>query len=385
MKILISTDAYAAITNGVVTSVKNLRQELLKLGHDVKILTLSPSTESFIDRDENIIYLGSFDISILYPDARFTLAWKSPLIDEILEWNPDIIHSQSEFTTFHIARIIKKKLHIPHVHTYHTLYEDYTHYFSKSETIGKMLVEKFTKTISDKTTAFIVPTIKTKNIIEDYGLTKPIHIVPTGLEEEKFETIYSKEEIQKLKEDLGIPQKNKVLLFVGRVGKEKNISEILEYLNKVQRSDISFVIVGEGPERRDLEEYTKSIGMDYVIFTGLVQNEMINIYYQMADLFVSASTSETQGLTYVEALFNGLPVLCRDDICLRDPIVQNETGYRYNNYEEFKEQLTKFLDNSNILEEMSEKCRAHAIKNCSAKAFANNILDVYKEYVKGVN
>ncbi|WP_300410347.1 glycosyltransferase [Lagierella sp.] len=384
MKILISTDAYAAITNGVVTSVKNLRQELLKLGHDVKILTLSPSTESYIDREENIIYLGSFDISILYPDARFTLAWKSPLIDEILEWHPDIIHSQSEFTTFHIARIIKKKLHIPHVHTYHTLYEDYTHYFSKSETIGKMLVEKFTKTISDKTTAFIVPTIKTKNIIQDYGLTKPIHIVPTGLEEEKFEKVYTSEETDALREKIGIPIENKVLLFVGRVGKEKNIGEILEYLNRIKRKDISFVIVGDGPEKRELEEYTKSSGMDYVIFTGLVDNEKINIYYQMADLFVSASTSETQGLTYVEALFNGLPVLCRDDICLKEPILQCKTGFRYRKFEEFKEQLNEFLDNKDILEEMSKNCREHAIKTCSAKAFANNILDVYKKYVKGV-
>lgn len=381
MKILLSTDAYACITNGVVTSVKNLRKELIELGHDVRVLTLSPTNTSYIDEKEKIFYLGSFDLSKIYPNARFTPYLKSPIISEIINWKPDIIHSQSEFTTFYISTLIKNKLFIPQVHTCHTLYEDLTHYFSKHEFIGKKFAINFTKNISKKTTSFIVPSIKTKNKIIKYGIKKPIHIVASGLDAKNFDKNYSTEDIRKLKRSLFIDEEKKVLLFVGRLGKEKNTLELLQFLNKINNHKYYFIIAGDGPEKNKLEEFSKNSRMDYVRFPGFIPNEKINIYYQMADIFLSASTSETQGLTYVEALFNGLPILCRDDTCLRGPVVQHKTGYRYSSFDEFKNKLNNMLDNDNNMERMSKICKIHAKENYSSTAFANNILDVYKEYV----
>ena len=148
MKILISTDAYTPMVNGVVTSVKNLKNELTKLGHEVKVLALSQTRHSY--RDEDATYIGSIDFSKIYPAARVSLKYSHNLINDLLDWKPDIIHTQSEFTTFYISRKIANKLEIPIVHTYHTLYEEYTHYFSPSKTAGKFIVRKLTRNIYKK-------------------------------------------------------------------------------------------------------------------------------------------------------------------------------------------------------------------------------------------
>ena len=127
MKILITTDWYRPVINGVVTSVLNLTEQLEKRGYEVKVLTLSRNCHSY--KEENVIYAGSVGMGKIYPQARV----KIPVVareymEELLAWNPDLIHSQCEFSTFFLAKRIAGELDIPIIHTYHTVYEDYTHY-----------------------------------------------------------------------------------------------------------------------------------------------------------------------------------------------------------------------------------------------------------------
>lgn len=382
MKILITTDAYSAIINGVTTSIKNLRKELISMGHDVKILTLSNNKHSYTDFDDNVIYLGSYDISKIYPDARVSKSYSNTSIQSILEWKPDIIHSQSEFTTFYISKKISKKLDIPIVHTYHTLYEEYTHYFSPSEKVGKIIAKRFTKFISKKSDCIIVPTSKTEAVLNRYGINDNLYIVPTGLSMEKFKIKYSKEELNILKGDLNVPTDKKILISVGRVGKEKNIEELIEYISRVKLENIHFVIVGDGPNRTNLENLVDKYNIrNIVTFTGLIPNDQLNIYYQMADIFLSASTSETQGLTYVESLANNTPIICRHDTCLKQTVVNGYNGFRYNSYEEFYDKLKLLLEDNDLYEEFSKNSKILAEEKFSSKTFANRILDIYNNYI----
>ncbi|QQK07286.1 glycosyltransferase [Miniphocaeibacter halophilus] len=383
MKILLATDAYSVIVNGVITSIKNLRRELISMGHDVKILTLSSNRHSYIDYDSNVVYLGSYDISKIYPDARFSLSYTNPLIDSILTWKPDIIHTQSEFTTFSIARKIANKLDIPIIHTYHTLYEEYTHYFSPSERIGKYLAKKFTKRIYHKSTCMVVPTLKTYKVLKKYGIDENIYIVPTGLSMDKFSIKYPKEELELLKEELNLPLKSKILISVGRIGKEKNIEELINYLTKMKFKNIHLLIVGDGPYKNTLANLIKDYNLNNKItFTGLIPNDELNIYYQMADLFVSASTSETQGLTYIESLANGTPILCRDDECLEQTVINNYNGFRYNSFDEFSEKLKLILNNNGLYKNFVENAVISVNENFSSTTFANKILEIYEKYIK---
>ncbi|HVI42156.1 MAG TPA: glycosyltransferase, partial [Anaerovoracaceae bacterium] len=171
MKVLITTDAFSPTISGVVTSVVNLNNELIKMGHDVRILTLSHNNYS--GKKDNVYYIKSFGVNV-YPNVRATVSFNDKCFNEILEWSPDIVHSQCEFFTFIYAKRISKKLNIPIVHTYHTMYEHYTEYIIKNQAIGKRLVSAFSKGIIKNVETVIAPTEKVRESLMKYGVEKDI-------------------------------------------------------------------------------------------------------------------------------------------------------------------------------------------------------------------
>ncbi|ONI45834.1 hypothetical protein AN641_03035 [Candidatus Epulonipiscioides gigas] len=382
MKILIATDTYKPSINGVVTSVINLEKGLKNLGHEVKIVTLSQTLYSYARGD--IYYIGSIDIGKIYPDVRMKSAVARKEINKLMNWHPDIIHTQSEFSTFRIAKKISKKLHIPIVHTYHTKYEDYTHYLTNNINIGKKIATFITFHISENIKALIAPTFKIYTMLKEYGVDCPIEIIPTGISIKKYKKIIPLSEIKEIKKNLQIPDNNLILVSISRIGKEKNIAELIYYMKKLEYDNISFVIVGDGPERHNLANLVDSLNLeDKIKFTGMVSPTQIPIYYQLADLFVSASTSETQGLTYIEALASGTPILCKEDECLNNLMIEGLTGYSFKNEKEFNIKLEQFIDNNNK-EEMSKATKKIA-DNYNIDTFVKNVEQFYYSYIKKSN
>ncbi len=383
MKILITTEWYMPVINGVVTSVMNLQRELENLGHEVKILTLSHTTESYTEG--NVTYIGSLNVGIVYPQARVAVNLRSVEIDRLIEWQPQVIHSQCEFSTFLIAQRIARELNVPIVHTYHTVYEDYTHYFSPVKKWGKAAVSTFTRKVLSHTRCVIVPTEKVKQILLRYGVREEIRVIPTGIDMNRYSKILSEEERVNLRLNLGIPVQAGVAVFVGRLAREKNLEEIISMVSMAKPENFRLLIVGDGPHRQALEEYVDSCGIrDQVIFTGMVSPEEIYKYYQVGDVFVSASTSETQGLTYVEALANGLPALCRKDECLDGVVRNNINGWQYEDYIDFAEKLQIVLapENNGLRRNLSENAREGVYKRYSAQQFAQNVEQVYENTVR---
>ena len=335
MKILITTDLYSTSTNGVVTSVKNLFEELCEKGHDVRILTLSENRHSH--RDGAVYYIRSMPLGI-YPNVRMPLSYRHRLIKELVEWKPDVIHSQCEFFSFQYARRISKLTDAPIVHTYHTLYEQYVRYLIPSRRVGRCVVRVVSRRRLKRCRCVIAPTGKVENALRGYGLKNDICIVPSGISLDQHKRRISAEERSEKRRILGIEEHHTVLINLGRLGTEKNIEELLDFYSKAVKvnNDLRFLIVGDGPARAKLQELCRELGIDkYVIFTGMVMPSEVQEYYQLGDIFVSASTSETQGLTYVEAAANGLPLLCREDLCLCDVLKQGENGYAYHDVGEF--------------------------------------------------
>lgn len=379
MKVLITTDCYKPTINGVVTSIENLKEGLEVLGDEVRILSLSNTKKTY--SKEGIYYIGSIDISKIYPGVRLRTKRGNKEIKEIMDWEPDIIHTQSEFSTFPLAKKIGEKLSIPLVHTYHTVYEDYTHYFSPSETLGRKAVSRFTNMVGKKVGTMIAPTHKTERILEGYALTCPVEVIPSGITLNKFNQVLSKEELQNLKEKYDIPKNNRLLVSVSRVSKEKNINELISYMNKTNYNDLTLLVVGDGPERKHLEESVRELQVeDKVRFTGMVDPKEIYKYYQMADIFVSASTSETQGLTYIEALASGIPILCRLDDCLEGVLEENKNGYSFENQDEFLECLDRMLE-MNQYKRLQNNAR-ESVWKFSKESFSNRVHSLYKEMIQ---
>jgi len=345
-KILITTDLYTVSTNGVVTSVQNLFDELTAKGHDVRILTISDTCHSH--KDGAVYYIRSVPLKAVYPDLRMPTSFRHKLIQEIIDWKPDVVHSQCEFFSYQFASRIAKITGAPLVHTYHTLYEQYlTSYIIPSKRLGDYLAKVLSRQRLKRVTTLIAPTQKVENTLQGYGMRSPISVVPSGISLEQHHQRLSSEQRQEKRRALGIADDDQVLLNLGRLGGEKNLGELLELFAEArkQNDNLKFLIVGDGPAKEDLEKQAKALGIaDYVIFTGMVPPSEVQNYYQLGDVFVSASTSETQGLTYIEAAANGLPLLCRQDDCLADVLQEGENGYEYTSAEEFLNAIDTVMD-----------------------------------------
>ena len=378
MKILITTDLYAVSTNGVVTSIRNLMDELTKKGHQVRVLTVSEKLKSH--KEDNIYYIKSLPLGIVYPDVRMPVSYRHRYLRELVDWKPDIIHSQCEYFSYQFAGYISRKTGAPIVHTYHTLYEQYVTYIFPSQRIGSFFVGILSRLRLRKAEAIVAPTAKVETVLKKYGLHNPIHVVPSGIALAQHKQRISPQERSERRHALGIPDDALVLLNLGRLGTEKNLAEVVELfaVAKKQYTNLYLLIVGNGPAKPQLEELSERLGVaEYVIFTGMVPPEDVHAYYQLGDVFVSASTSETQGLTYVEAAANGLPLLCRRDPCLEGVLVEGRNGWEYEAQEEFCEILDAILDNParcRAAGTQSEQIATSFDKSC----FADKIEDIYE-------
>lgn len=376
MKILITTDWYKPVVNGVVTSVLNLTEQLERHGHEVKVLTLSRNCHSY--KEGNVIYAGSVGMGKIYPQARVKIpVVAGEYMEELLKWRPDLIHSQCEFSTFFLAKRIAGELNIPIIHTYHTMYEDYTHYFSPQKTWGRSLVQLMTRKLSDQVDAMIAPSGKIAGILEDYRVSCPVSVIPSGIDTEKYRKRIDDGSRKALQKQYGIKENETVLVYIGRMAKEKNIEELLWYQKSVQKY-AKLILVGDGPYRQTLEEKANEYGVtDSVIFTGMVSPDEVARYYQIGELFVSASTSETQGMTYDEALAGGVPLLCRKDDCLKEVIVEDKNGWQYENVSMYIECIQKWKEFS---EDEKRNIRNTAVKTAdqfSSESFAKQVEQVY--------
>lgn len=378
MKILISSDVYEYQTSGATNSIIALRDELRKLGHDVRMLVLSPNGRSFFRNGS--YYIASKPIPI-YPGARISLRVHDKLMREIIEWRPDIVHAQTEFSSKILANRIVKVLNIPLVITCHALYEDYTKYFCPSRTLGKKIIKIMSNKIYNPAKTLIVPSDKLKIVEEGYGIRCPIEIIPSGINLDIYKKRLSTKEKVKILSELGLQNSNKYLVTVCRLAAEKNIDELLRYLPTLIKrdKDIKLIIVGDGPYKTKLvKEINKLNISDHVVFTGAVSGDEIYKYYQLGNIFVSASTSETQGLTYIEALASGMPMVCKKDKCLDGVIEKGANGFVFENETEFTEGVLSIFNNKVLMSKM-HKSSLEKSDDFSKEEFGLRVESLYKK------
>jgi 1,2-diacylglycerol 3-alpha-glucosyltransferase len=211
-----------------------------------------------------------------------------------------------------------------------------------------------------------------------------VYVIASGIDLNRFSDLPDEAHLHRLKAALKIPEKNFVLTYVGRLAKEKNLEELLPCLAELKRSDVTLLLVGDGPYRQTLEEMVRDLGLrDRVVFAGMVKPAQVTDYYRLGDLFVSASTSETQGLTYIEALASGLPALCRKDACLAGVIEDGVNGWQFRNGREFIAHLQEFLEDEQLRTSMRAAAADSARQNFSAQGFARRVAEVYASAMEG--
>lgn len=377
MKILITTDLFAPTVNGVVTSVQNLRAELEKQGHQVRILTISESHKSY--QEGNVWYLGSVPSGI-YPGVRIPIFREGDWIKELISWKPDVVHSQCEFCTFSCGKRIAWETGAVFVHTCHTLYEQYTQYLPLGKRLGRTALAHWMHWRLQNVDVLIAPTEKVEGALRAYGLENEIAVVPTGICLERFSEKIKPDEEERLRKECGLKQNTKIVLSLGRLGFEKRVDRLLEYWKQSETEDAELLIVGDGPARESLEELCEKLGLqERVHFFGMAAPEQVQTFYGIADLFVCASTSETQGLTYAEAAASGLPLLCQEDSCLEGVLKPGKNGFTFQNAEDFRQSLTRLLT-----EETGgfRQCSRKLARSFGTEVFGRNIAALYEKVQK---
>ena len=392
MKIGLFSDQFYPQISGVVTSIKMLYEGLEAMGHECYIFT-AIDDENCKDHPELTSKRVINFPGIHYPfkaakEYKFNFFHKK-FIKEIAKYNLDVIHVNTEFNMANIARKASKKLNIPVVYTVHTAWIQYIcTLFPRGDKFFHPLYVKimqilFTKPTYKASTITILPTKKMLPDLKNYGIKGDnFKIIPTGIELSRFKDFKgTKEELDALKKKLGLEDKF-IFSYIGRTAKEKNIEFLIQGFSKIAKKypNARLLIVGGGPVLDSLKELAVSLDIaDSVIFTGLIPWEEIPYYYHITNMFVNASKSETQGLTYVEALASGVPNLVLNDLCIEDVIIDGYNGFLFENEEEFVNKMEYCLTNdiSDIV-----KNTISSSLNFSKERFAEKIYDVYLEAIE---
>ncbi|HEL1538351.1 TPA: glycosyltransferase family 4 protein [Streptococcus equi subsp. zooepidemicus] len=331
MRVGLFTDTYFPQVSGVATSIRTLKEELEKEGHEVYIFT---TTDKHVKRfeDPTIIRLPSVPF-VSFTDRRVVYRGLISSYKIAKEYHLDIIHTQTEFSLGLLGKMVGKALRIPVVHTYHTQYEDYVSYIANGKIIRPSMVKPLLRGYLKDLDGVICPSRIVLNLLEGYEVTIPKRVIPTGIALENYvrEDI-KKEDVAALRKELAISDDETMLLSLSRVSYEKNIQAIIHQLPAVlsENSRIKLVIVGDGPYLQALKELAVSSGVeDHVVFTGMIAHDQVGLYYKACDFFISASTSETQGLTYIESLASGKPIITHGNPYLDDLITDKMFGTLY--------------------------------------------------------
>lgn len=375
MNIGIFTDTYFPQVSGVATSIKTLRDELEREGHSVYIFT---TTDPHVDKDEfepNIFRFASVPF-VSFTDRRIAVRGLFHAYQVARDLDLDIVHTQTEFSMGYIGKFVAKNLKIPCVHTYHTMYQDYLHYILNGKLLRPYHVKQAMRAYLHHMYGVIAPSERVVATLQSYGVKSPMRIIPTGIDISQYENPVPVE----CRKKLGISPETPVLLSLSRVAYEKNIHEIIAALPQilVKQPTVKLVIVGDGPARADLAQQAEQLGIaDHVIFTGEVPNDHVSAYYHMADLFVSASHSESQGLTYVEAMASGLKAVAAASPYTNELLDDPAIGTTFESQAEMVHQILNYLAHPQSYSDPAP--RQQKLYSISAEHFAEQVVRFYQD------
>ncbi|MBQ7158448.1 MAG: glycosyltransferase [Treponema sp.] len=381
MKIAMFSDSYYPRINGVTVSVHSYAVELTKLGHKVAIICLDYTEEqqraSFFDEKKSdaaspfkIIRIPSQWIIWSDEDrfARFD-CWRY-LKKQVDAFGPDLVHGNGEWSIGYLGAMYARHRRLPFVYTFHTMWEDYIANYTSFITslipnrglrlAGRTLVKFYLK----RANLIIAPTKHIAQVVERYGIDRPMEILPTGIPDNKF----SKYSIFRAQSMFGTLSRKfpaikdrKILLYVGRVAYEKNLAFLFDVLKKVQEKEpkACLLMVGGGPYLDELKDRAKECGLEKsVCFTGYVPSKDVLYLYRMSQIFVFPSKTDTQGLVTIESMMTGLPVVAIGELGTVDVMQGDHGGFMvHDDVNEFAEKVTLLLQNPKLRKQKSEESK----------------------------
>ena len=380
MNIALFSDCYLPSKNGVVTVVEQLRESLSERGHNVVVVTVENEQK---EEEAPYIYRAvAVPAGMGMKDQFFGFPWLPKVLKYLKKNNIELIHCHTEFMMGIAGIQAAKKLKIPLVATMHTMWDDYyKFYLPAGKIIPLWFIRKLTSLFYNRFYAVAGVSTKAYNHLKSKISPKANAVViPNAMNASKFSSQpVSDEEKKQIREKLGIKNTDFVCLFVGRLGEEKRIFELINSAGNavIQNKSIKLLFIGDGPAMEQCKETVKSKGIeDNVIFTGFLEWKCLHLYYSIADLFMTASLSEMHSMTILESLITGLPIVARDDLSFYDTIHPDENGYLAKTDDEITEYILKIAGDKELKEKLSEKSREIS-KQYTLELFTERYLAFY--------
>lgn len=316
MRVLMVSDVYFPRINGVSTSIETFRRTLAGQGVEVRLVVPRYGDEA---DEEGVVRVAGRPLPG-DPEDRL-VGWRA-MHRAVLEaaQDCDLIHIQTPFIAHYAGLKAARSLGLPVVATYHTLFEEYLQHYARWLPAGWLRgqARAFSRRQCNALDAVVVPSTAMRDRLSAYGVTAPLHVLPTGIPMAQFAAGNG----IAFRRQHGIAEQRPVALFVGRVAHEKNIGFLLEALVHARQAvpDVLLVVAGEGPAMADLKAKTAALGLQNAVrFIGyLDRQQALPDCYAAADVFVFASRTETQGLVLLEAMAAGLPVIALSEMGTTD-------------------------------------------------------------------
>lgn len=386
MKVAIFTETYYPFISGVVTHIETLKNGLEVQGHKVLIVTMDPKADHHYVRD-GILYCPSIPLKKIY---GYGVA--NPLnlrrLSYIRAFNPDIIHIQTEFTMGLFGLFCARRLKKPVVYTLHTMYDDYLFYVAPGERMQKVVkpgAHWYFRHVAKRATEIIGPSTKVVEFLRRCGVERHINIIPNTVDLSDFMVENVKpEDVEKVRTKLGIRPGDISMLFVGRLGKEKSLDVLIDLFaaNFSGEERFKLFIIGDGPQAASLREQVEAHGLQNQIhLLGRIDHELLPPYFQACDLFTTASLSEINSISMLEAMASGLYVIQRLDIYNRDQIHQGQNGDIFTSSAEYAKIIRDYAAKTDEERQKLRTTVSDTTRKYGEKEFTQAVVNVYERAI----
>lgn len=383
MKVAIFTETYYPFISGVVTHIETVKKGLEARGDQVLIVTMDPHAQRHYVQG-GVLYCPAMALKRLY---GYGVA--NPLNLEryriVQDFNPDIIHIQTEFTMGIFGLFCARRMKKPVVYTLHTSYDDYLFYVAPHKNmqnlVAKPVAHSYFRHLAKYATEVIGPSVKVVSFLRRCGVDRHINVIPNIVDLSIFlpENVAAKD-IEAARADLGLQKGDTALLFVGRLGREKSIDVLIQNFAAAHADcpRTKLFIIGDGPEKPRLQAQIHSLGMEGQIrLMGKMDHGTLPPYFHACDLFVTASLSEINSISMLEAMASGLYVLQRLDIYNKDQIREGVNGHLYTTGPEFTALVQEQVALSESAKQARRKTVCDSTRGYGPREFTQAVVDVY--------
>lgn len=387
MKIAFFTETYPPYINGVATQTEILKRTFEEMGHEVLVVTVGSEKLDVPRFENNVAYMPGYLLKRIY-NYRIAKRVSLSKLDFVKEFNPDIIHIQNEFSIGHAGIRFSREYNIPYVYMLHSEYDQFLFYvgLKRFNKISRKLSDEYLKKLPNFAEIVLSPSKKAQKYIDRQKIKKEVVVIENSVENKLFsvtdEKIKFREEFRKKYQ---IDYNCKAFVFVGRIGREKNIFELINNFiyADLPKEKAKLFIIGGGPDSEEINQIIKdSNSEDRIISLGSILNTEIPKYLYAMDYYTTASLSEMHSISMLEGMASGLPALIKLDEPNKDQIKTGINGYQWDTKEEFKELFTNII---NLSEEEAKKLKDSTLeysKNNDNFSQARKLINVYKTAIE---